>query len=337
MTASAASGCRRVEFPPFEPHRLLRSGRSQTLFSSFFPGARGRAGARQHEIMLADGDRVVLHDDGPDQWTPGLPAVLLLHGLAGCHQSSYMQRGVHKMTSRGWRVFRLDHRGSGAGSGLARRPYHAGRTGDALAAIAHVAELCPGSPLAIVGFSLSGNLVLKFAACDAERLPDALKTIVAICPPIDLLAAARNIGRPCNRRYDRHFTKLLWKMVPRYAAIAEELPEIATRRGYPASLYEFDDLVTAPMGGFAGVEDYYGRASSMGDLDRIGRPTLILAAENDHLIPIEMFRSAVYSPSTQLVTTAGGGHLGFIARRGRDPDRRWMDWRIIDWIAAQLR
>ena len=96
-----------------------------------------------------------------EAWQPADRSALLIHGLGGCHDSGYMQRIAHKLNARGVRVFRMDLRGCGAGMGLARLPYHSGRSEDARAALAAIARICRNSPTTLVGFSLGANMSLK--------------------------------------------------------------------------------------------------------------------------------------------------------------------------------
>ncbi len=100
---------------------------------------------------------MILHDDCPDEWQPRDRVALMIHGLAGCHESGYMQRIAHKLSTRGVRVFRMDLRGCGAGQELASLPYHSGRSEDAVAALEEIAEIAPDSPVTLVGFSLGGT------------------------------------------------------------------------------------------------------------------------------------------------------------------------------------
>ncbi|MDB4679883.1 MAG: alpha/beta fold hydrolase [Planctomycetaceae bacterium] len=321
-----------LEIPPFKPHSLVRGGDWQTIAPVLFRGDIPLSVQETHPVTLNDGDQIVLVESCPDEWHAGDPAVMLLHGLAGCHQSNYMVRTAAKMHSRGWRTFRLDHRGVGAAAGLADRPYHAGRIHDALAGLKKVEALTPGSPLSAVGFSLSGNLILKLISTLKNELPSKLMSVAAICPAIDLVRSSERIRDARNRFYDRHFAKFLWKRSDTYPAIARELPHLNDPAERPPSLYEFDARVTAPLGGFESVDGYYRSSSAINDLHRIDRPTMILAAEDDPLIPAETFHNARYSSTTSLIMPSAGGHLGFLGKRNRDPDRRWMDWRIIDWL-----
>ncbi len=323
-----------LEIPPFKPHSMVRGGDWQTIAPVLFRGDVPLPVKESHRVKLDDGDQIVLVESCPDEWQTGDPVVMLLHGLAGCHQSNYMLRTAAKMHARGWRTFRLDHRGVGAAAGLADRPYHAGRIHDALAGLNTIEALAPGSPLSAVGFSLSGNLILKLISNLKSEIPSKLMSVAAICPAINLIHSSERIRDSRNRFYDRHFAKFLWKRSDTYPAIARELPHLSDPAERLPSLYEFDARVTAPLGGFDSVQEYYETSSAIHDLQRIDRPTMILAAEDDPLIPAETFREAHYSSTTSLIMPSAGGHLGFLGQRNHDPDRRWMDWRIIDWLDA---
>ena len=142
---------------------------------------------------------------------------------------------------------------------------------------------------------------------------------MAVCPAMDLTRSSERIRARENRFYDRHFAKFLWQRSDGYSAMARELPHLSDPKERPFSLYEFDSRVTAPLGGFESVEHYYVASSAIHDLPQIELPTLILAAEDDPLIPDDIFKAAKYSDSTKLLMPGSGGHLGFIGRRNSDP------------------
>jgi uncharacterized protein len=333
-----------LEFPAFKPHPLVRGGHLQTIVGTYLP-SRGVAETELHHVPLADGDAIALHDDGPcgtglqpdldlSRQVENLPHVaILIHGLGGCHQSGYMLRCSAKLRARGVRVFRMDLRGCGAGIGLARHPLHAGRSEDAAAALAYVSQLCPGSQIHLVGFSMGANIVLKLAGELGNDAPPCLASVMAISPPIDLHECTRNIQRGFNRVYDRRFVRSLVKHIHRRMDL---VPNVLSRPlvPRPRRLMEFDSVFTAPLAGFADVHDYYTRASSAALLGRIAVPTLIIAAASDPIVPLEPFERATYSPTTQLVIAPCGGHLGFIAARRIDPDIRWLDWRVVEWVTS---
>jgi hypothetical protein len=322
-----------LDFPTFRPHPLIRGGHLQTILGCYLPWRPAPYQAAQCLVPLADGDKLVLHDDCPAAWHKGDPAVLMIHGLGGCHLSGYMQRGAAKLTARGYRVFRMDLRGCGAGFAHARHPTHAGRSDDALAALRFVIELCPRSPVHTVGFSMGANHILKMAGELGGAVPPELASLVAVCPPIDLVACSRNIQLGKNRIYDRSFVVGLLRQIERRKRL---VPDALVRPLHPPPkrLLDFDTHFTAPLAGYADAHEYYTRASSAPLLKHITVPTLIVTAASDPIIPVRPFEQATYSPTTELTVTPCGGHLGFIARAGIDPDRRWLDWRIIEWIDA---
>lgn len=314
---------------PFVPHPLVRGPHLQTLAGAYLPGERLAYRARQRQVPLDDGDALVLHDDQPDSWRPGDRAALLLHGLAGCHLSPYMQRIAAKMAARGARVFRMDLRGAGAGADLAKRPYHSGLSDDAAAALEFIARLCPDSPTSLVGFSLGANIALKLLGELGEASCGGLDRAVVVSPPVDLAACCERLARWPNTFYDRHFVRLLRRHVRRGV---QTPPRPAAGRDWQSArrLRDFDDAFTAPLWGFGSAENYYRQCSSGAFAARVRRPTLVLAAEDDPLVPGELVRRVAWPSCAQLLLSRHGGHLGFVARTGLDPDCRWMDWRVVE-------
>ncbi len=323
-------------FPPFRPYPLLRSGHAQTLAGVYLPMPRLPYRAVRHIVELDDGDRIVLHDDRPEGWQRGDRACLLIHGLAGCHESGYMQRIAHKLGARGVRAFRMDLRGCGAGEGLARLPYHSGRSEDARAALEAIARLAPESPVTLVGFSLGGNIALKLAGEVEDRPCAHWDSVMAVCPPVDLAACSRQIQKRPNTLYDRYFvSRLIAQLDTRRDHLPPEFAQPFARP--PRTLWDFDNQFTAVVCQFGTADDYYARASSLPLLARIRRPTLILSAADDPMIPPASLLNARLPAAVRLCMTHAGGHLGFVGRRGGDADRRWMDWRVVDWVTGVSR
>jgi len=200
-------------FKPFSPTSLLPGGHAQTVGGVYWPVGNIPYCAEQHIVELSDGDCIVLHDDLPAQWKPNDRSVLMIHGLTGCHLSSYMRRISHKLVQSNVRVFRMDLRGCGAGFELARLPYHAGRSADVAAALESITARCPSSPTTLVGFSLGGNLTLKLLGELGKSSVGSLDSAIAVNPPIDLLACSRRLRLKSNRLYDRRFARLLWNQI----------------------------------------------------------------------------------------------------------------------------
>ncbi len=377
----------------FRPAWWLPGGHAQTLSAVFWKGPQPPEQGIARRIVLPDGDALVALDDRPPPWQAGDPAILMMHGLSGCARNPFLVRVTAKLVQRGVRVFRLNLRSCGAGAGLARLPYHAGRSGDLKAAVQAVIEWCreprgigfqpvntanrltindssdernPGplphshthpelhtdgegegggdrqvgslshapSPLTLFGMSLSGNLLLKYLGEEGPHVPSSVQRAIAINPPIDLARSIKILERPLNLAYDQHFVKALIGHVrqqstlrPDFAALPDPLPR---------TLYDFDDRFTAPHGGYPDAAAYYQHASSLSHIPRIQVPTLILTAEDDPLVPVEMFHEQrVYWPeSIQQVITRGGGHLGYVGRSPGDLDARWLDWRVVEFVTG---
>jgi predicted alpha/beta-fold hydrolase len=233
----------------------------------------------------------------------------------------------------GVRVVRVNLRGAGSGFGAARRFYHSGCTEDLRAAVAWLAGRAPGMPIALVGFSLGANLVLKLAAEAAETPLAGLDGVLAANPPLDLAACCNFLRRPGGRLYDQNFVRLLTREVRRLHRCYPELdrPNLSGIR----SVYEFDELYTAPRNGFAGADDYYARCSAGPVLTRITVPGLIVHAEDDPFIPPEPFRSLDRPATLALELVRAGGHLGYVSRSRLGGDHRWLDARLTAWLAAR--
>lgn len=357
------------DFPAFRCHPLLRSPHAQTILGAYWPAGNFPHRAAAHILELGDGDRLVLHDDCPggpphkptrplrgyaaleqrltngesstvqhaDEssntdagWKPGDPVVLLLHGLGGSHRSGYCVRTARYLADIGARVFRIDHRGCGAGYALALQPGHAGRSDDVAAAIHGIRKLCPGSPIVVVGYSLSGNMLLKMAGEMGDALPAGLDSIVAVAPPIDLARCCETLARGWGRIYDRSFVRELTSQLRRRH---QSIPRAYAPLVPPAkTLVEFDDRYTSRVSGFQNGGDYYERSSAMHVVKDIRVPTWVVTSSDDPLIPREVIESAPWPTNVQVTITEGGGHLGFIGRGGLDPTRRWLDWRVVDWV-----
>ena len=315
--------------PPFQPHRLVRGGHAQTIVGTYLRSPDRLRDTVSHRVPLPDGDVLVLHENRPATWQPEDRVTLLLPGLTGCHESGYLRRTATKLNALGVRTFRFDPRGWGAGAGLAVGWAHAGRTEDVAASLEFIEQLAPNSPVSAAGFSLSGNILLKYLATTPNR-PRHFERAVASCPAIDLAACADRMDQPLiNRTYGRHFVRSLSAHVQR---IGEWPSEWGAKSWRTWTLREFDERLTAGKAGFPSSADYYRESSAKPHLPNIDVPTLIIAAQDDPVVPGSSFENLTISPSTILHVTEYGGHLGYIGRRGTDPDRRWLDWRIVDWL-----
>jgi uncharacterized protein len=322
-----------MSVPPFEPHPLLRGGHLQTIAGRYLAGPRVRLGSSYHEIPIGDGDRLSVLESIPPGWVSGDPAAVLIHGLAGCARSPYVVRVAARLVGLGVRAVRMNLRGAGSGFGLARGFYHSGRTEDPRAVVDWLARRIPGSPIALIGFSLGANVALKLAAEAAARPVAGLDCVLAANPPIDLAFCCDHLRRPRNRHYDWNFVRLLRAEVRRLHAAFPDLGPIDLSRA--RSVLDFDDAYTAPRNGFDGAADYYQRCSAGPLIPRIALPGLVVHAEDDPFIPADPFLRLDFPPQLALELIPGGGHLGYISRARRGGDRRWLDARLAAWLSCR--
>lgn len=316
--------------PRFEPHPWLFNGHLQTIGARFLVERKYEFPATEHVVDLSDGDRLTVLDSIPDGWRPGRPAALLVHGLAGSARSNHLRRLGIRLWRHGVRVVRMNLRGAGSGFGLARGIYHAGRTGDVRRVVEWMNARGVASSLALVGFSLGGNLVLKLAGEHASQPVEGLDCVLAANPPIDLAASCRKIESPENRIYDRKFTRCLRAEVVRLHERFPELGPVALPR--TLSLREFDDAYTAPRNGYPSADAYYAHNSSASVIPRIPVSGLVVHAEDDPFIPVEPFRQVAFPATLQLELIPAGGHLGYVSHRRWNGDRRWLYARFAVWL-----
>ena len=319
----------------FQPSWLLRNGHIQTLAGTYLFGrTKDRSGLTTSvstvgEVLVDDGDRLVYHDECPEDWRPGDRVALLLHGLAGSHASPYMERIANQLCRQNVRTFRLDWRGCGAGMSLARLPYHSGRSDDLRATITEVQSRCPSSPICLIGFSMGGNVALKLLG-ESSKIDGVIRA-VAVCPPIDLSETIEYINTGWARVYDAYFAKTCIRNVQHRQLVR---PDAIVPEGWfgrpPRSMRDCDETFTAPVCGFASAADYYSLCSAKQFLPGITVPTLIIAAQDDPVVPFGPFVDAKLSPTIKLRAPRHGGHLGFVTTNGPT----WLDRQVIDWTIS---
>jgi len=333
MTSDHPSSDPRV--PAFEPHPWLRGAHRQTVVGRYWGGQRQRLAATAHEIELPDGDRLVALESVPAGRQGPRPTAVLVHGLAGCAEASYVVRLGRRLLQHDMRVVRINLRGAGSGFGLARGIYHAGRSDDLREVVKWVQTRTHGEemPIALVGFSLGANLVLKLAAETGELPLSGLDCVLAANPPIDLVDCAQQMLRSENRFYTWNFVRWLRVMVGR---LHQRFPELGPPRLRGVkTLYDFDDRYTAPRNGFRSADDYYERCSLMTSLGRIRVAGLIVHAMDDPFVTHEPFLRALRPPNLSLELLPNGGHLGYLSRNPWLGDHRWLDSRLATWLTAR--
>ena len=312
----------------FVPRRFLNCPHRQTILAALFGGKVALPNSNQLTVDLPDGDQLYIYDDSaPAAAKSAAPPVLLVHGLGGSHQSSYMIRIANRLRRRSRNIFRMDMRGCGNGISIARKTAHAGASDD-LAQTALCIQKLTGKPaIQIVAFSLSGNILLKLLT-ELNAYPELqITNAIAICPPIDLAYSSQMITDKYLGFYDYQFIRSLKKDLLQRRQHHPDCPW-GQLSPFPKTLFEFDNRFTAPLNGFLDAADYYQKSSSKDRLNEITVPTIVLVANDDPVVPAEIFDDAQISESTTLIRTDFGGHLGFLAREGK----RWMDDQLMYWL-----
>lgn len=319
---------------PFHPLPLIGRPHLQTILASSIRLV-SEPPSKTIAVAVDDGDELGVEISTPSTWRPEEPTVVLIHGLCGCHRSAYLVRMARKLYRRGVRAVRMNLRGCGSGRGLARRPYHSGQSGDALAVLNFLLQDTPASPTSLVGFSLGGNIALKLAGELGERGTELLQRVIAVCPPANLDACSALIDSPRNRLYSWHFVSILRDNVADRQRLFPSLPAVELPKRL--TLRQFDELYTAPQCGFEDAADYYRQSSSAQFVPRISIPTTILFADDDPVIDTAVFVDTPLPRNVDVVHVANGGHMGFLGVPGSPGGYRWLDSQLLDWLEDSFR
>jgi predicted alpha/beta-fold hydrolase len=308
----------------------LPGGHAQTIYASL-AAPRPRVQYRRVEWETPDADFVELDwIDGPAD----APLVILFHGLEGSSASHYAASVMHAVQQRGWRGVVPHFRGCSGRPNRLARAYHSGDYTEIDWMLERLAREDTGDTRFVAGVSLGGNALLKWLAARGREASAIVQRAAAISAPIDLRVAGHGLGRGVNRIYTWHFLSTL---KPKSVQKAQRFPGIYD----PAivlkarDLYEFDNLVTAPLHGFKDADDYWTRASSIDELHRVALPTLMINARNDPFLPGRYLPlRADVSPSITLDYPDEGGHVGFVT--GPFPGRLdWLPRRLLDHFTAR--
>ena len=266
---------------------------------------------RREQWDTPDGD--VLDIDRLDAPHPDAPRLILLHGLEGTARSHYARGMLAEARERGWGADFLLFRSCGGALNRTRRFYHSGDTGDLDLVVTRNRLAHPNAPLLLAGFSLGGNVLLKWLA---EHGDASIHAAAAISVPFDLARGARHIDRGFARVYQANFIASLKRKV--YAKL-EHFPDLVDRGKLDAvrSIREFDDLLTAPLHGFVDADDYYTRSSALTVLQDVRVPTLLLSAADDPFLPAAVLDDvravAEKNDALHVEFVERGGHVGFVS------------------------
>lgn len=323
---------------PYRAPLWLRGPHVQTIAGKFLRPGPGIA-LRRERLELPDGDFLDL--DFAEAGDHDAPVVLVLHGLEGSARRRYMLVTYRELLARGLRPVGLNFRACSGEPNRLPRLYHSGDTGDVRHVVEHLADRFPDVPMGAIGFSLGGNVLLKYLGEAGEDAGRRLRAAVAISVPFDLTAGAATLERGLmGRIYTVYFLRNLRRKVRAKARLLDGHIDVqATLRA--RTLRAFDDAATAPLHGFADSADYYRRSSSAAYLERIRIATLLLQAEDDPFLPPDAIPRDAIARNPHLVAgfTERGGHVGFLTRGGGPGGRRlrfWAEEEAARFLAAHL-
>jgi predicted alpha/beta-fold hydrolase len=313
----------------FRPAWWLPGPHLQTLYPSLLRRRR-HPDLKRERLELPDGDFIDL------DWTQndGRALVLVLHGLEGSLESHYTGAILAALVDAGHRAVLMYFRGCSGEPNRRARSYHSGDTADLRTVLAHLAVRPAPQPLAIIGYSLGGNVLLK--ALGEGTGMDAVRTAVAVSVPFDLDRAAWRLGQGFSRIYQRYLLDRLRRSY-RAKLFVHAMPVSPERLEALDTFRLFDDEVTAPLHGFRDVDDYYGRSSSRQYLRAITTPTLILHAADDPFIPEDAIPAdGELGSGVTLELSRRGGHVGFVAGGLPFRARYWLETRICAHLREYL-
>jgi len=319
----------------YHPAWWLPGPHAQTLWGKF--GRRIRpAPTRIERIETPDGDFLDLHRLDPPTRTAGAPRVVILHGLEGTIRSHYAQGLLAECQRRGWAADLMLFRSCSTEPNRARRFYHSGETTDLALVIEHLLRNHPNDRLALVGVSLGGNVLLKYLGERAAALPPQLVAAAAVSVPFDLGRGARYISQGFSTVYERHFITSLKRKVREKLTRFPDLivPDTLDRI---TMLYDFDNHLTAPIHGFRDADHYYTESSSIRFLHGIRINTLLLNAEDDPFLPLDVLDQvrtiAAANPYLHVEFPRVGGHAGFVAGRNPLRPQYYLEHRVGEFLA----
>ncbi len=315
----------------FSPRWWLRGGHRQTLAAALLPRRNLLPAAEKRLFEVEPGARVLTWCNWQSDRQSKLTAIII-HGLEGSSESQYVIGTANKAWAVGMNVVRMNVRNCGSSEALSPTLYHSGLSQDVGVVVRELISADGLPRIALAGFSMGGNMALKLAGEWGNDAPRELVAVAAVCPGMDLAAAADALHLWRNRIYEWNFLHYLKRSLRRKARLFPERYDVTCLRGV-RSVRDFDDAVTAPHWGFTSADDYYARASASPLIERIAVPTLVIHAQDDPFVPITPATRArlLANRNLGLIETRHGGHCGFLAEP-HGYDGRWAERQIVEFL-----
>ncbi len=318
----------------YSPTKLYVNGHIETIVPALFRKVKGINYLRKR-IATPDDDFLDLdwmkNDFRPSQESIN-KLVIISHGLEGNTNRSYIYGMVKAFHSKGYDVLAWNFRGCSEEMNRQLRFYHSGETSDLDIVIEHAVSNY--DQIYLIGFSLGGNVTLKYLGEKKNDLNPKIKKAVTFSTPVELKSSCMEISRPVNWLYSNRFLNSLKDKVRRKSKMMPE--KLSTSHlAKIKSLYQFDDIYTAPIHGFLNADDYYSRSSAISFLSDIAIDTLLVNAVNDPFLPSKCYPNdkEVNNPKLYLEYPEKGGHCGFPQRIN---GILWSENRAIEFIEKEL-
>lgn len=320
-----------IHTPAFRPAWWCLNPHLQTLWPYFFR-RRSRISYRRERVELDDGDFLDLDWAGDPRRSVSL--VLILHGLEGSSDSPAIRGMTGALVSGGHCVVVMHFRGCSGEPNRLARAYHSGDTGDVADIVERLRGRYPEMPVAVLGYSLGGNVLLKWLGQDDD--PKPVYAAAAVSVPFELETASRRLDRGLSRIYQYFFLRDMRRSVARrfrHRPAPIDLTDLHRWR----SFVDFDDKVTAPLHGFRDWKDYYDRSSCRQYLGGVRVPTLLVHARDDPFMePGVIPNTNEVSAAVRMTITDRGGHVGFVEGAVPGHARYWLDRRVPDHFDQHL-
>lgn len=311
-----------MEKKTFQPPWWLSHSHMQTIWPTLCRRPLKHFLLKRERFELPDGDFLDL------DWTQNSngPIVLVLHGFEGSIKSPYAKGMLQAIHQQGWRGVLMHFRSCSGEDNRLPRIYHSGETGDVDFVVTMLKKREPTTPIAAIGFSLGGNVLLKWLGETGKN--NSLHAAVAVSVPFELQKASDRLNKGFSKLYQWHLLRSVRnKIKQKFQRIPVPFPLPKLTEIH--SLRDFDDKITAPLHGFIDANDYYKKSSSRQYLNAIHIPTLLLQAKDDPFMTDDLLPLPhELSPKITLELTEKGGHVGFVA--GKFP------WQLEYWLEKRI-
>ncbi|MGJ4747111.1 YheT family hydrolase [Leptospira sp. SA-E8] len=333
-----------MEASHFRPKRFVSGKHAQTIYSTLFPPENPlRTSYYCEDILLTvsgeSGDKLWLEHNPPTSSyrKSSVPSngtyILMIHGMEGDSESSYLVSLATSALERGYGVIRMNLRNCGRGRGFSRKSYYAGQSEDVQDVLDYIHEYLT-KKIFVSGFSLSANLVLKFFGESRNHKSLAFS---AVSPPLDLAKNCEFIDSLSGRFYRNHFIGSFKKKIKE--GILDLTPLQLENSKKIRTFFDFDDMITAPSFGYPSAMEYYKKNSCIGYIQSITHPGILIHAEDDPVVPLFEWNSINWNklPNLKTILTKQGGHVGFVTDSKPDlPDGRWLTKILLDYFDSKL-